>query len=119
MSPVESYHNLLTASSIFLEFQHFHVSIINSTSTFLKEGVSHVQSLIVISFEFISTFDPGDIKSLVVTDEIIPPGDYILSINATDVLEQFVLLDVPFTLTRTYIARYLHASFFCIVLLSP
>ena len=46
-----------------------------------------------------------------VTDDNLPPGNYLLTIEATDVLGQSATLDVPFTLTGT-VARmcYYHIS---------
>lgn len=45
------------------------------------------------------TLLPGDIEAFTVTDDLLPPGSYVLNIEAIDVLGQSAVLDVPFTLT--------------------
>ena len=48
---------------------------------------------------FFNFFFTGDIENFVVTDDVVPPGDYSVTIIANDTLGQSATIVVPFTLT--------------------
>ena len=41
----------------------------------------------------------GDIKNFVASADVVPPGDHVLTVTATDILGLSVSVNVPFTLT--------------------